>query len=150
MKELILIPRYNLHDVKKVLQSQKTDFAWQRELVKDVDQNQLRDDKAGDIAQFGHHLSQAALNRANWQLEAQLLRQLDFQDRSDRSDRISRAHQDTFQWIYASRSDLQKSELQFNSFADWLEGDDNLYWITGKPGSGKSTLMKFTTTDRRT
>lgn len=74
--------------------------------MEDVDRNRLRSDKAGDIAQFGHHLSQAALIRANWQLEAQILRQLDFQDRSDRNDRISKAHQDSFQWIYRSSSNL--------------------------------------------
>ena len=145
-----MFSRYNLQDVKKVLQSKHTNFAWQRKLVEDVDRNELRSDKAGDIARFGHHLSQAALIRANWQLEAQILRQLDFQDRSDRSDRISKAHQDSFQWIYASSSNLRKSNLEFKSLADWLESDDSLYWITGKPGSGKSTLMKFITTDRRT
>jgi hypothetical protein len=31
-------------------------------------------------------------------------------------------------------------------FVDWLlnqKANDNTYWISGKPGSGKSTLMKF-------
>ncbi|KAF5990080.1 hypothetical protein FBULB1_276 [Fusarium bulbicola] len=31
-----------------------------------------------------------------------------------------------------------------NSFTSWLESNTGLpYWITGKPGSGKSTMMKF-------
>ncbi|ETN39405.1 uncharacterized protein HMPREF1541_05628 [Cyphellophora europaea CBS 101466] len=30
-----------------------------------------------------------------------------------------------------------------HSFVEWLEGDDDLFWISGKPGSGKSTLMDF-------
>ncbi|KAF9878479.1 hypothetical protein CkaCkLH20_03971 [Colletotrichum karsti] len=35
--------------------------------------------------------------------------------------------------------------------AGWLQRDDRrLYWISGKPGSGKSTLMKFIATDERT
>ena len=29
------------------------------------------------------------------------------------------------------------------SFAGWLMSTDKIYWIEGKPGSGKSTLMKF-------
>ncbi|KAF2877567.1 hypothetical protein BDV95DRAFT_644940 [Massariosphaeria phaeospora] len=29
------------------------------------------------------------------------------------------------------------------TFMEWLESRDNTYWITGKAGSGKSTLMKF-------
>ncbi|KAF5570987.1 hypothetical protein FPHYL_822 [Fusarium phyllophilum] len=28
-------------------------------------------------------------------------------------------------------------------FSTWLQSDDNLFWIRGKPGSGKSTLIKF-------
>lgn len=30
-----------------------------------------------------------------------------------------------------------------NSFIDWLRSDEPMYWIQGKPGSGKSTLVKF-------
>ncbi len=40
------------------------------------------------------------------------------------------------------------------SFSEWLRNASNakgsLYWIRGKPGSGKSTLMKFAMTDTRT
>ncbi|EKJ71649.1 hypothetical protein FPSE_08095 [Fusarium pseudograminearum CS3096] len=31
----------------------------------------------------------------------------------------------------------------WNSFADWLQSDGQLFWIQGKPGSGKSTLVKY-------
>ncbi|KAL0933333.1 uncharacterized protein CTRU02_212296 [Colletotrichum truncatum] len=36
-------------------------------------------------------------------------------------------------------------ELQmWDNFVEWLQGNERtLYWISGKPGSGKSTLMKF-------
>jgi hypothetical protein len=30
-----------------------------------------------------------------------------------------------------------------DSFSAWLQSEDKLYWIAGKAGSGKSTLMKF-------
>jgi len=40
------------------------------------------------------------------------------------------------------------------SFSEWLRNasnaHDSLYWIRGKPGSGKSTLMKFAMKDART
>ena len=40
------------------------------------------------------------------------------------------------------------------SFSQWLEDDRNnlgpIFWIQGKPGSGKSTLMKFAMHDVRT
>ncbi|KAM5382977.1 hypothetical protein ACJA88_003510 [Fusarium oxysporum] len=31
----------------------------------------------------------------------------------------------------------------FDCFPCWLESDSNLFWISGKPASGKSSLMKF-------
>ncbi|KAK5313995.1 hypothetical protein LTR70_007363 [Exophiala xenobiotica] len=36
------------------------------------------------------------------------------------------------------------------NFATWLEGPKSFYWITGRPGSGKSTLMNHICASRRT
>ncbi|XEV04348.1 hypothetical protein FSHL1_009635 [Fusarium sambucinum] len=38
----------------------------------------------------------------------------------------------------------------WESFSAWLQSDDRLFWIQGKPGSGKSTLMKFIIEDDNT
>jgi hypothetical protein len=40
--------------------------------------------------------------------------------------------------------------VKWTCFVRWLQSDDGLYWITGKAGSGKSTLMKFLHLDPRT
>lgn len=40
--------------------------------------------------------------------------------------------------------------LQWSNFIHWIHSDSQLYWVTGKPGSGKSTLMKFLHDDVRT
>jgi hypothetical protein len=53
---------------------------------------------------------------------------------------VAVAHEHTFEWIYETH------------FAEWLRRDSGVFWISGKAGSGKSTLMKFlvnnaTTTD---
>ena len=58
----------------------------------------------------------------------------------DREDRIAQAHEKTFQWIF-EETNLQQT--RWSNFKDWLESDSQLYWITGKAGSGKSTLMKY-------
>ena len=58
----------------------------------------------------------------------------------DREGRITDAYDKTFQWIFA---DQDAHEQSWSNFRDWLESDKQLYWITGKAGSGKSTLMKF-------
>ncbi|KAG9508223.1 hypothetical protein J7337_001786 [Fusarium musae] len=34
-------------------------------------------------------------------------------------------------------------DLIWERFSTWLQSDDKLFWIRGKPGSGKSTLIKF-------
>ncbi|KAH4843293.1 hypothetical protein HBI25_223290 [Parastagonospora nodorum] len=72
-----------------------------------------------------------------------ILGRLYFADMSDRHSSIPQAHRETFQWIYKSR--VHKDSTNWDSFANWLSASDdkNVYWVTGKPGSGKSTLMKF-------
>ncbi|WZH48512.1 hypothetical protein QYS62_009690 [Fusarium acuminatum] len=37
-----------------------------------------------------------------------------------------------------------------DSFPGWLESDANLFWVSGKPASGKSSLMKFLAFNQRT
>lgn len=48
---------------------------------------------------------------------------------------IKDAYQGTFRWIFDDENST--------SFKNWLSSDGKLYWITGKPGSGKSTLMRY-------
>ena len=48
---------------------------------------------------------------------------------------IPDAHKKTLEWV-ADPSSPSK-------FSEWLASDHGIYWIIGKAGSGKSTLMKF-------
>src|SRR5690606_33902096 len=43
-----------------------------------------------------------------------------------------------------------EAEAEAGKFLQWLQGDQELFWISGKAGSGKSTLMNFLIRDRRT
>lgn len=76
-----------------------------------------------------------------------LLQQLDFSEISIREERVAEAHLQTFEWIFSEPS---QKIMKWHSFIDWLREDGHLYWITGKAGSGKSTLMKFILQDSRT
>lgn len=56
--------------------------------------------------------------------------------------------EDSYEWIFRKETDLPL-ETQArdalsgqNNFARWLESGHGLYWIQGKAGSGKSTLMQ--------
>ncbi|KAL1634474.1 hypothetical protein SLS58_010670 [Diplodia intermedia] len=69
-----------------------------------------------------------------------LLRELHFQRISNREDKIPTAHQATFEWAFRPpRAD----QRPWADFGKWLGSDSSMYWITGKAGAGKSTLMKF-------
>lgn len=41
-------------------------------------------------------------------------------------------------------------ETRWNSFSNWLSSTDVLYWISGKPGSGKTTVMKYILNNEQT
>ncbi|KAI1843949.1 hypothetical protein JX266_009815 [Neoarthrinium moseri] len=45
---------------------------------------------------------------------------------------------------------IHSSSTARDSFVTWLGSNDTTYWISGKPGSGKSTLMLFLLKDPRT
>lgn len=65
----------------------------------------------------------------------------------ERYNRIANAHNKTFEWIFRSTEDGKPNK---NNFSDWLRKGSEPYWIAGKPGSGKSTLMKFICQDEHT
>ena len=60
---------------------------------------------------------------------------LNFADARSRIEEVGNAHAKTYDWIFEPAL----------SFRDWLAGEvsNTIYWIQGKPGSGKSTLMKY-------
>jgi hypothetical protein len=60
-----------------------------------------------------------------------ILRSLRFSKMDFRHSKVAGAHPNTFQWMFS------------NKFMRWLQSSNPLFWISGKPGSGKSTLMKY-------
>lgn len=74
-------------------------------------------------------------------LERQFLQQLQYKDMDNREEMVEEAHKKTFRWIFDDSDRLENGD--WANFREWLDSPKQLYWITGKPGSGKSTLMKF-------
>ncbi|KAK8037378.1 hypothetical protein PG991_000724 [Apiospora marii] len=81
----------------------------------------------------------------------EILHSLKDDEKEEREFRIVPAHAATFNWIFdsamAPHSDIDRT---WSSMSTWLEADQDIYWITGKPGSGKSTLVKFLASHKRT
>ncbi|KAJ4138758.1 hypothetical protein NW768_002630, partial [Fusarium equiseti] len=65
---------------------------------------------------------------------AHVLSRLDFPEIRRRWQKIHDTEKNTNTWIFDRAN---------TNFLDWLESGNDLFWITGKAGSGKSTLMKF-------
>lgn len=94
-----------------------------------------------------------------------LLKSLRFTELNQRYNDIMDSREATFERVFMSynkvayekapdsgSSDREMETIQgaeeeideiWTRFLNWLGSDDSLFWIRGKPGSGKSTLMKF-------
>ncbi|KAK5663818.1 hypothetical protein OQA88_21 [Cercophora sp. LCS_1] len=71
-----------------------------------------------------------------------VLRSLYFNQIRTRHKKIAEAHTKTFEWIFRSDDPEDPRSCQA-PFKAWLLEGDGVFWIQGKPGSGKSTLMEF-------
>ena len=72
--------------------------------------------------------------RANQQ---RLLQSLGFPTMNTRQEEVHDAYPETFEWIMDRNSSFNLSKYKFLA---WLETDQEIFWIYGKPGSGKSTV----------
>ena len=108
------------------------------------------------------------------QAQQQFKNSLWFPQVFSRRDDITEAHQGTYRWIFqppdgsgsaeSHESRLERAEnsqdawrrefefrgpieqrQQWPNFVTWLEHGEEIYWLNGKPGSGKSTLMRYIT-----
>jgi hypothetical protein len=72
-------------------------------------------------------------------VEIDLLLSLRFLTIDDRYVAIPEAHKKTFQWIFKDSDHGQP----WSNFSHWLRSGEGIYWINGKAGSGKSTMMRY-------
>ncbi|KAM5355114.1 hypothetical protein ACJ41O_001760 [Fusarium nematophilum] len=94
-----------------------------------------------------------------------LLQSLRFSGMEERKNQIPDHCPGTYLWIFESQDPDNHSDIdsadeensrpesrarQWDSFANWLKSEDTRYWVSGKPGSGKSTLMKFISLNPKT
>ncbi|KAM0330021.1 hypothetical protein ACHAQA_004191 [Verticillium albo-atrum] len=87
-----------------------------------------------EFARFAQVYEKWARNFEEAQTARVIIDSLFFLEIKDRHSEIKLAHRNTFQWIYSATK---------SNFNEWLSSSSEMYWIVGKAGSGKSTLMKF-------
>lgn len=120
------------------------------------------------LAEVGSDKSPRLVQFGDYELIAQLFRQLStaeefrtklqrfmdslqFEALSRRREAIPEAHKQTLRWLLHGRTTGNKTShipaKEDNGdqidFSQWLVSGNGIFWVSGKPGSGKSTLMKF-------
>ena len=96
------------------------------------------------------HLSLAERQRKR---EYAILSSLSFANMNSRERVIDSPCDGTFNWIFdeqvTERDDWRKKSIR-NLMSRWLEHEHGMFFIVGKAGSGKSTLMRFLAGHRHT
>ncbi|KAI0097758.1 hypothetical protein GGR51DRAFT_566231 [Nemania sp. FL0031] len=76
--------------------------------------------------------------------EQAFLRSLDFTSRRYRYDDIPEAYKQTFGWVLDPPKQQDEGLGEHRSLLlQWLRHSNGTFWVSGKAGSGKSTLMKY-------
>jgi hypothetical protein len=87
-------------------------------------------------------------------LSQKVVSTLRFGDMNTRFDIVPQALKDTYQWIFDDKLNADNRYLRRDqlgqSLNTWLSSGDGIFHISGKFGSGKSTLMKLVSQDNRT
>ncbi|KAF5654929.1 hypothetical protein F25303_1010 [Fusarium sp. NRRL 25303] len=96
----------------------------------------------------GNHtaIAQSTEENLDRMRQARILNTLWFRMINDRSENISQNHRDTLQWAIEGSNNTES----WHDLPSWLLNGSGIYWVSGKAGSGKSTLMKFVFGHQRT
>ena len=92
-------------------------------------------------------VSKAKESELRREVRSRILQSLAYPTMTSRYEDILDAHPETFEWAF---QELRADQLPWSNFVAWHKTGEGVYWICGKAGSGKSTLMKYIFDDSRT
>ncbi|KAG8668389.1 hypothetical protein FPOAC2_07673 [Fusarium poae] len=99
-----------------------------------------------EVSEDNLNRREAAMAARSDAIRARVLNTLWFRWLDDRRLTVKDAHAQTFSWVLDPDVDTESP----NHLPTWLQSGSGIYWLYGKAGSGKSTLMKFLHDDERT
>ncbi|KAF0642257.1 hypothetical protein FPSE5266_03987 [Fusarium pseudograminearum] len=99
-----------------------------------------------EALQNNHSHQSAVIEARSNAIQSRILDTLWFRWHDDRRLTVKDAHKKTFRWSLDSSAE----DCTWQHLPTWLKSNSGIYWLAGKAGSGKSTLMKFIHSDERT
>ncbi|VUC20532.1 unnamed protein product [Clonostachys rosea] len=136
-----------LHDLSELVQRLDNTIPSEysielRQAAEDINPNWLTD-MIISIQRAARSRSKAFVKTIDLELkgrcEKKILRRLSFQEMNMRKDSITSPFVETLGWALSTESTPQKWDI----LPHWLQSGSGIYWLCGKAGSGKSTLMKL-------
>ena len=114
--------------------------------MKDDILNTLKKRANAAVAQLSAQLS-LLVEDSRAQKNRCILNSLDFETRQSRQSDISDVENRTFEWIFHNHHGPSNQRI---GFGKWLQVGNDIYWISGIAGSGKSVLMNYVANEPRT
>ena len=112
-----------------------------------IRQSHYSPNKPQDVATVSELLSSMNSRTSDKKNQESFLNSLYYPRMQDRREEISEAHAKTFNWALEGET---RGSTPWFDLKKWLRQEGGIYWLNGKPGSGKSTLMKYIDHDDRT
>ena len=111
---------------------------WQNEALDAVHANEWKSKNKKHVEEFSKQVDQLIVAASEAHFCDEIFERLVFEGLDDRLHSISAPHEGTLGWVF---NDQQIDE---GGVLEWLgnQRGENLFWITGKPGAGKTTLIK--------
>ncbi|KAJ2993823.1 hypothetical protein NUW58_g1728 [Xylaria curta] len=94
------------------------------------------------VTELEKQMQSLCVNANDIQKQQAILDTLSFDSRAIRHEAIPEAHSGTFQWAFATDELEEEEKKDKMKLLHWLQHGEGIFWVTGRPGSGKSTFMK--------
>ena len=92
-------------------------------------------------------VSQIVEQQLRTSVNRKIIRSLSYYGMTNRYEDLVEAHPTTFEWAF---HDPTEEQLPWDNLSEWYKTGQGVYWVSGKAGSGKSTLIKHILDSPRT
>ncbi|CAN9388955.1 unnamed protein product [Alternaria alternata] len=111
---------------------------WQNQTLDMIHSNDWKSNKKKDVEEFSKQVDALIQAENEAYFRAIIFDRLWFEEMDERMNSIPAPVDGGFEWVFGDAS------RQVGGLLEWFTNTrgEEIYWLTGKPGSGKTTLMK--------